>query len=438
VGNVGRLALIVGAAALLAGCGGLQAPLGAQYTNPHSRALAARAQNEAAPATSHGYRALYRFKGQSDGYYPVGLTNVNGTLYGATIQGGAGCAPQGCGTIYTITKSGKKTVLYSFRGGEDGSGPGELLAADGALYGTTYQGGNQFCNNGCGTVFRITTSGKENILYQFTGRSDGWAPDGNLTLFKGDLYGETALGGNNTYACRGTCGTIFKVSLSGKLQTVYSFTGGSDGEEPIGGLTLVKSVLYGTTYFGGTVCSTIPGCGTAFKVNATGNESVLYRFKGYTSRGHSADGSNPLNGVLASNGTLFGNTTSGGNETSMGTIFSLSSSGKENVIYRFSGSDGGSPAGKLLAANGLLYGTTIGGGPRKCGPVECGVVFSVSKSGVEQVLYTFKGPRHDDGAEPQDGLIELDGRFYGTTFLGGISDCNPSGAGCGTLFEISP
>jgi uncharacterized repeat protein (TIGR03803 family) len=144
---------------------------------------------------------LHNFKGIPDGEYPyAGLINVNGTLYGTTYFGGA----YDDGTVFSITTSGKATVLHSFGMTGDGEYPyAGLIDVKGTLYGTTYEGGGA---TGGGTVFAITTSGKETVLHSFTGSGDGEYPNAGLIDVKGTLYGTTADGGANGG------GTVFGLS----------------------------------------------------------------------------------------------------------------------------------------------------------------------------------------------------------------------------------
>jgi uncharacterized repeat protein (TIGR03803 family) len=163
---------------------------------------------------------VYSFKGGSDGYQPVSLVNVDGTLYGSTQFGGTGsCAEDGgtgCGTIFSIAPDGKETSLYSFAGGADGAGPwGALINADGTLYGTTVFGGKESCTylvsgGGCGTVYSITLGGKEKVLYAFRGGHDGANPGAALIDDQGTLYGTTPNGGGRTDG-----GTVFSITPDG-------------------------------------------------------------------------------------------------------------------------------------------------------------------------------------------------------------------------------
>jgi uncharacterized repeat protein (TIGR03803 family) len=242
--------------------------------------------------TSGTESVLHSFAGQSDGQWPLApLTNVGGTLYGTTSEGGAYFG----GTVFKITTSGTMSVLYSF-GAASGDGylpKGGLTNVGGTLYGTTYDGGEGYCyyDSGCGTVFSVTTSGTERVLYRFAGGSDGASPEGGLTNMGGTLYGTTSGGG----ASGG--GTVFKVSTSGTYNQLYSFAGGSDGWNPQAGLTKMDGVLYGTTYSGGA-----NNYGVIFAVLKQGSEYVLYSFAG------DYDGSNPFAGMIDVNGTLYGTT----------------------------------------------------------------------------------------------------------------------------------
>lgn len=198
---------------------------------------------------------LYNFKGgKTDGAKPTApLIDVQGTLYGTTANAGKG----GDGTVFAIAPSGIETVLYSFKGGEeDGAGPlTSLVEVRGMLYGTTWSGGSSHCGNGCGTVFAITPSGKESIVHMFTaGTTDGAYPDAPLMAVRGTLYGTTVFGG------AGGPGTLFSITSSGKESILHSFAGTSaDGGYPETALLNANGTLYGTTYVGGS-----SGAGTVF------------------------------------------------------------------------------------------------------------------------------------------------------------------------------
>jgi uncharacterized repeat protein (TIGR03803 family) len=212
------------------------------------------------------YTVLHYFKGEPDGAGPAGglAPGPAGTLYGTTEEGGLGY-----GTVFKVNQNQKETVLYQFAGGADGAFPFTGVARDSAgnLYGTTEAGGGTGCGgSGCGTVFELDKTGKETVLYAFTGGTDGGFPLGGLVRDGvGNLYGTTYVGGNAT-ECTGGCGVVFKLDTTGVETVLHSFTGGADGANPATPLLLNSSgILYGTTLQGGTGCGT-SGCGVVFKL----------------------------------------------------------------------------------------------------------------------------------------------------------------------------
>src|ERR1700719_2219108 len=171
------------------------------------------------------------------------------------------------------------TVLYDLVGAPDGALPyaGVFLDSAGNLYGTTNVGGNGPCYNGsahgCGTVFKVDPSGNETVLHSFVGGSDGSYPWGSVTGdSSGNLYGTTLEGGSFG------AGTVFRLDPSGQETILYSFSGAPDGANPYGGLIRDRlGNLYGTTSYGGsTACRNAGSCGTVFEIDAAGTESVLY------------------------------------------------------------------------------------------------------------------------------------------------------------------
>lgn len=206
---------------------------------------------------------------ETDGDEPwSGLVASSGTMYGTTVTGGS----NDYGTVYALSSSGGETVLHNFGREPDGEGPnGPVIDVKGTLYGTTALGGGGSCSDGCGTIYSVDKSGYERVLYSFKGQPDGAGPQlGGLILVKGALYGTTESGGTSN------AGTVFKVSLAGSESVVYSFTGSPDGESPHGTLVNRHGLLYGTTNGGGRSGS----FGTIFSVTTSGKERVLYRFKG--------------------------------------------------------------------------------------------------------------------------------------------------------------
>lgn len=382
------------------------------------------------------FTVLHTFNGGSDGARPSGLIrDAAGNLYGTTTDGGAYTCNDGsgCGTIFKLDTTGQETVLYRFAEvAGDGANPvGDLIRdTAGNLYGVTSGGGV----SGAGTIFQFdTTTGTEKVLYSFAGRT-GFMPNGVIRDAAGNFYGTTQDGG--TGCGRLACGTVFKVDATGTEKVLHSFTGGSDGAYPVGGLYRDRmGNLYGATEAGGgTGCGGL-GCGTVFKVDPSGNESVLYRFTGL-----GGDGSIP-NGDLVPDaaGNLYGTTTSSG-AYSEGTIFKIDPTGHETVLYSFNfrnGPDGDSPfAGMVRDPAGNLYGTTQCGGTEGCGGIGCGTVFKWDATGAEIVLHRLSSP---EGINPQNRLIRDSARnLYGVTPSGGPGSCNNYQGGCGTVFKLVP
>ncbi len=238
--------------------------------------------------TGSAYKVIYTFKGTPDGASPGGSQGppaydslhggvllYEGTLYGTTSFGGnSGCGGGGCGTVFNLSSRLAETVLYRFGGSSgDGTGPGGTLTHDakGNLYGATLQGGAY----GYGTVFRLTPAATEEVLYSFTGGTDGALPDTSLLLVDGDLYGMTYGGGDSscdTGGGAGGCGVIFMLtpSKSGAwTETVLHTFEWADGAFPAGGLMRdAHGNIYGTASNGGTSnvnCYNI-GCGVVFKL----------------------------------------------------------------------------------------------------------------------------------------------------------------------------
>ncbi len=313
------------------------------------------------------------------------------------------------------------TDLYKFTGLPDGEQPyaGLVRDANGNLYGTTLNDGQW----GCGTVFKVDTGGKESVLYSFAGHwtGDGESPYAGLIVdANGNLYGTTYYGGPDDF------GTVFKVDTSGNETVLFTFgsvAGPLDGIGPYGGLVRdPDGNLYGTTYRGGQAEE-----GTVFKLDTSGTETVLYSFTGN-------DGANPYAALARDqHGNLYG-TTSVGGAFSSGKVFKLthfSGGWKESALYTFTGGiDGGSPyAGLVLDSSGNLYGTTA-----RAGIYDAGEVFKLEPSprGAWNitVLYNFTG--QNDGGLPYSGVIfDKSGNLYGTTYTGGYYQA-------GTVFVLQP
>ena len=269
-------------------------------------------------------------------------------LYGTASSGGK----YGEGVVFKATRSGQEIVLHSFGATGDGANPqGSLIIdASGNLYGTTFAGGS----SGNGTVFKMSATGAERVLYSFAGGADGANPVAGLSIDKsGNLYGTTSVGGASGN------GTVFKVSANGLHMVLYSFGGSSDGTVPIGGVTLdPKGNLYGATSTGGLYTY-----GTIFelKKSASGwTETVLHNFA------MKSDGGTPYAGLIFDHsGNLYGAATQGGDGSGGGggTIFELTPSGNSWTFQVLYGLDGWNISGTFRdllfdASSGVIYGTT--------------------------------------------------------------------------------
>jgi uncharacterized repeat protein (TIGR03803 family) len=391
-------------------------------------------------AQAQNYSVVYSFQcgtqfgGPGDGQYPEGdlIADSAGNLYGTTNRGGTYAEEPGtgAGTVFEISTAGVETVLHSFGAPGDGFWPTSALVRDsnGNLYGTTQVGGA--LSNDSGTVFEVSASGVETVLYSFTGGKDEGRPDGKLLLDSaGNLYGAT-LG-----PFSGEYGTIFKLAPDGKITELYTFKGPpTDGAGPTGVIRDSFGDLYGATEGGG-----VDNLGTVFELSKDRVETVLYSF-GTSGSGGFGDASTPLAGLVRDEaGNLYGTTYEGGGLGGpdtfcdliggyyCGTVFKVTPTGEETILHAFSGgTDGGIPLSDLiLDPNGNLYGTASMGGL-----FGNGVVFETTAAGDEKVLYNFQG-WPDDGSNPYSGLLRVGNYFYGTTYYGGTYDC-------GTVYKVAP
>jgi uncharacterized repeat protein (TIGR03803 family) len=355
------------------------------------------------------YSALYNFGGAADGGDPYAgvIRDSSGNLYGTVGYGGTAYA----GGVYKVDSLGNETMLYSFTGGADGNFPVAPLVRDnsGNLYGTTAQGGSV----GAGVVFKVDPSGNETVLHNFTGGSDGVNPSGGLTLDPaGNLYGTASQGGNFN------AGILFKLTPAGKEIILHTFTGGNDGKYPSSTSVLIDANknIYGVTQEGGTT-----GHGNVYKLTNTGQFITLYSFAGGT-----ADGCNVLGTPFRDkSGNIYGITSSCG-ANGLGTVWRLTAGGKETVLHSFAGgtSDGEYPlAGVVEDSSGNLYGCTETGGS-----AGLGTVYTVNQKGKFKLLHNFAGP---DGEFPYGGFVlDSTGTLYGTTQNGGS-------LGYGTVWQLT-
>jgi uncharacterized repeat protein (TIGR03803 family) len=398
------------------------------------------------PAAAQTESVLYSFQGGEDGAQPVaGLIDKAGNLFGTTGFGGAA----GAGTVLQLTPAASpggswtETVLYSFQGGTDGSFPFSVLVSDpaGNLYGTTLAGGSVCAI--CGTVFKLSKRGgtwTETVLHSF-GFTDGANPFGKLLLDDdGNLYGTTNSGGDYS------AGTVYELSPPNRPRgawtekVLYSFTGGSDGAQPLSDVIRdAAGRLYGTTSAGGL------GFGVVFELrpgHKGWTESAIYSFTGAN------DGAVPYDGVaFDGRGSLIGVASIGGDPScaggGCGTVYRLTpparpgGSWAENTLYAFTGGlDGAQPLAKpIVDGKGKLFGTaSMDGVAYPCYP-SCGTVYELappvySGTWTETTLYDFAGG--SDGSAPQASLVlGKGGVLYGTTLSGG-------NFGEGTIFAVVP
>jgi uncharacterized repeat protein (TIGR03803 family) len=383
-------------------------------------------------APAQTFNTLVSFDGTDGGNPYAGLLQgTNGNFYGTTARGGTGIncnVDAGCGTLFEITPSGTLTT-FSFDG-TDGGYPytGLTLATDGNFYGTTKSGG------GYGTVFIISPAGKLTTIYSFCRGglpcTDGAYPSGLTQAINGNFYGTTAAGGEYDEGQ----GTIFKITSTGALTTLYSFckrANCTDGTSPFAGLVqATDGNFYGTTMGGGANCVSNGNCGTVFKITPGGKLTTLYSF---CAQPNCTDGMEPVAPLVqASNGNFYGTTSSGGTNA-FGTVFDITAAGNLTTLYSFCSeplcADGANPyAGLVQATDGNLYGTTVVDGGGGGGG---GTIFEITPTGVFTSLYSFCLQLDcPDGDEPYAGLLQAtNGTFYGTNAFGGSND--------GTVFSLS-
>jgi uncharacterized repeat protein (TIGR03803 family) len=363
------------------------------------------------------FTTLVSFDG-TNGSSPVASVTqgTDGDLYGTTAMGGTNCGTAAdCGTAFKVTPDGSLTTLYNFcsqTGCSDGRQPGApmVLAKDGNFYGTTTFGG---VDGNDGTIFKLTSTGRLRTIYKFclqTNCPDGLFPySGLLQAADGNFYGTTTGGGDLNCSC----GTVFKITSTGKLITLHTFHS-PDGAMPFAGLIQgTGGNLYGTTRYGGA-----NGEGTVFRITPRGVLTILYSFCAQT---NCVDGSTPSDTMVqTADGTLYG-VTSGGGTIGFGTVFAMTSGGHLMTLHSFDSNDGAFPDGLMQATDGKLYGTTVMGGD-----YNDGTIFQITARGNLTVLHRFNG---NDGRYPSGLFQATNGSFYGTTNEGGASN--------GTVYSLS-
>ena len=304
------------------------------------------------------------------------------------------------------------TVLKTFNPAANTTGSTPMspliLGPGNTLYGTATGGGL----GASGVVFKVQTDGGGfTVLWNFSGGSDGANPVAGLLLSGSTLYGTTQSGGLGF-------GTVFALNTDGSgFTNLYSFTGGSDGANPTASVVLSGDRLYGTAFNGGS-----SGFGTVFALDTNGSGFTnLYSFKG------GLDCGNPYAELLLSGGTLYG-TTTGSNAAiaDFGSVFRINTNGSGFAVLKtFVGSeDFGNPFGGLVISGSTLYGTTEHGNNNK----GYGTVFEINING--GAFTTLHALDFTDGNGPYGTLVLSAGTLYGTTFEGGSEDS-------GTVFSIA-
>jgi uncharacterized repeat protein (TIGR03803 family) len=384
-------------------------------------------------AAASNTKVVYSFGGGDGEYFDTELVmDRSGNLYGTSVEGGDFQA----GNVFqlTPTRAGwTLSVLYSFSGGIDGAQPykGVTLDSHGDLYGTTVTGGTGRCEGGCGVVYKLTHAHgwKQNVIYSFTGGSDGSGPGSPVVFDKqGNLFGTTPVGGGKGV------GIIYELKPNKdgtwKLVVVHTFTGGDDGAGGSAGRLLFDNQgnIYGVATAGGA-----QGSGTAYQLSPSQHGkwklTTLYAFKGQPDAGF------PYGGLVSdSAGNLFGTTYYDG-KNDIGAIYQLSQVAgkwKETVLHSFAGGSDGKESLSTMVSDsaGNLYGTSIEGGSG----CDCGTIFKLAAGTTRlrkySVVYRFKGA--PDGAYPYAGMVpDSAGQFYGITLQGGWSHV-------GTIFRFVP
>ena len=381
-------------------------------------------------ATAQTFTTLHSFTAvpssppyvNSDGASPQGGLILSGnTLYGTAGGGGS----SGYGTVFAVNTNGTGfTNLHSFIGGSDGATPfAGLILSNNTLFGTAVNAGS----SGYGMVFAVNTGGTGfTNMHSFTGGSDGAYPNAGLILSGNTLYGTANYGGGLGF------GTVFAVKTNGTgFTNLHSFTGGSDGANPVAELILLGNTLYGTTVGGGS-----SGQGTVFAINTdSAGFTNLHSFTATTgpSPSTNSDGALPYAGLILSGNTLYGTAGRGGGSGN-GTVFVVNTDGTGFTnLHSFTATTGPSPStnsdGANVQARLILSGSTLYGTARGGGSSGNGTVFAVNTDGTGFTnLHSFTGG--SDGANPIAELILSANTLYGTAYTG-------TSAGNGTVFSLS-
>jgi uncharacterized repeat protein (TIGR03803 family) len=335
--------------------------------------------------------------------------DTNGNYYGASFYGGQ----NGFGNIFQLTSAGKLTSLYSFcalADCADGIRPvvAPILGSDGNFYGATENGGN----TDAGTVYKMTIGGKLTTLYSFCPTapcSDGVGPVGVIEGSNGNFYGVADEGGAYND------GTFFELTSLGEFRVLHSFcaqkgcsTGANPGASP---MQASNGNFYGTATIGG-----FHSGGVVYEITPGGSYKALYNFCSQT---NCADGAYPQATLVQdANGNLYGTTLNGG-AYGNGTVFEITPTDQYIVIHSFNANDdtdGAFPqSAPTLANDGNLYGTTANGGNEGHGNI-----YQITPEGTYTSLYSFCNATTCSAYDAAYGLLQgTDGIFYGATADGG-------------------
>jgi len=355
------------------------------------------------------------------------LLASDGNIYFGSFGGG-----KGTGAITRLTPEGTLSTLYAFKGdGTEGVNVlGPLTEVAGALYGTTYFGGEE----GGGTLFRLAFDGTFTILHEFGGGSPNpILPYSGVTLGPdGLLYGTTMMGGKDNK------GTVYRVATDGSGFTVLLEFNGGNGENPQGTLVVgPDGLLYGTTIMGGS-----SNYGTVYRISTSGDHQIVYSFPSlgkFNNQGlaTNATGAYPRSGLtLAADGNLYGTAYKGG-EFGHGSVFRLAPGDQLTVFYAFRGPsfDAANPLAAVKQdAEGNFYGTSEFGGY-----LHRGAAYRIAPDGTFSLLHGFSGST-TDGHYPYAGILPAHGKLYGASYTdttGGAGSIMQFDTGTGGVLPVS-
>jgi uncharacterized repeat protein (TIGR03803 family) len=355
-----------------------------------------------AAGTTSTFTVLAKLGGTADGWDPNAspVLTSDGSLYGMTQKGGT----DNLGTIFKLTSGGVFTTLYTFTGGNDGSGPqGSLiLGNDGNLYGCAPGG-----TNGGGTFFRVTTAGVFTVLHSFDSATEGVAPVSLIKDSSGNFYGTALLAGTSS----DDGGSVMKITPTGAVTVLHLLIAATDGSFVNSNLVFGSDgALYGSTQSGGP-----SGFGTIFRVTTTSAFSVLADLTGFSDQ--------PLFTTLGDDGKLYGVQSGSPNS-----IFSMTNSGTRSTVYTFTQQfDGYSPSAYIQGSDGNFYGLST-----RFGAHGYGTFFEITAGGTFSTLYAFPSTIGGSGA---NGLVQSNGTTFvvstptgGTGTAGAILQLTTAGA----------